>query len=273
MRDRTRSEHVGAARAPSPGHEALPVSRVAACSRHPLSFYDVRAILSGTAFAGEGAAADAANALRLVAEWLDTYISRPHEGLGRSGEVCPWTRRTIDLGKLELVPISSTDASEVDVILDSLLDRFVSAESPKGADVGFRSTVGVFHRLDAETAAEFIVDAHRRSKPAFLHHGLMLGEFYPTCAKPGLRNPTFRPLRSPVPLLVIRQMVEPDIEFLLDKDEFIESYLRTHRSRGFERLLRILEQRPSSLPPERAAELERVAREHRHLRTRPPPAP
>jgi hypothetical protein len=247
------------------------VSRVE-CSGQALSFYDVRALLSDNDFAG-ATSDDAAAALRSVAEWLDTYVSRPHHGLGRSGEVCPWTRRTIDLGKLELVPISSADAVEVDTILESLLDRFVSADSPKGADVGFRSIVGIFHRLDPERAAEFIVAAHARAKPAFLDRGLMLGEFYPACNKPGLRNPTFRPLRSPVPLLVIRQMVEPDIEFLLDKDEFVESYLRIHRGRGLERLLRIVEQRPSSLPPERVEELERIAVDYRRLSTRPTQAP
>ena len=269
MGDRSRAEQTDAASAMAVGHEVRPVSRVE-YSRQVLAFYDVRAILSGKAVA---MSSDAAVALRSVAEWLDGYISRPHHGLGRSGEVCPWTRRTIDLGRLELVPISSTDGAEVDAILETLKDRFVSAESPKTTDVGFRSIVAVFHRLDPAAAAEFIVAAHARSKPAFLDRGLMLGEFYPTCDKPGLRNPTFRPLRSPVPLLVVRQMVEPDIEFLLDKDEFVESYLRIHRGRGLERLLRITEQRPSSLSNERIAELERLAKNHRALSTRPPPAP
>jgi hypothetical protein len=270
MGERSRAEQTHAASAQAVGHEALPVSRVE-CSRQVLAFYDVRAILSGEGVA-VAVSGDAAAPLRSVAEWLDGYISRPHHGLGRSGEVCPWTRRTIDLGKLELVPISSTDGAEVDAILETLRDRFMSAESPKNSDFGFRSIVLVFHRLDPERAAEFIVAAHARSKPAFLDRGLMLGEFYPTCDKPGLRDPAFRPLRSPVPLLVIRQMVEPDIEFLLDKDAFVESYLRVHRGRGLERLLRIIEQRPSSLSKERLVELERLAKDHRSLSTRPPPA-
>ena len=243
------------------GHDSLPVSRVE-CSRPDLSSYDVREILSGSAFA-RAMSDEAAAALRSVARWLDGYISRPHHGVGRSGEVCPWTRRTIDLGRLELVPISSVEGAEVDAILALLRERFVSAESPSGPDAGFRSIIGVFHRLDPEAASEFIVAAHARSKPAFLECGLMLGEFYPTCDKPGLRNPSFRPLRSPVPLLVIRQMVEPDIEFLLDKDEFVESYLRVHRGRGLERLLRVTEQRPSTLSPERLSDLARLASNHR----------
>jgi len=233
-----------------------------------LSFHDAQEVLAEP----EHRTVDGWGAMREVAAWLDHYVSKPHVALGRSGEICPWTRRTIDLGKLELVAIASTDVAEVQEILRSLLGRFVSTEPKEGSDAAFRSLVAVFHRLDPESAAEFMVTVHARSKPAFLDRGLMLGEFYPTCDKPGLRNPSFRPLRSPIPLLVIRQMVEPDIEFLLDKDEFVEAYLRACRRRGLERLLRLLEQRPPSVAG-RVDALARIAHAHRHLSVRPPPAP
>lgn len=232
-----------------------------------LSFHDARDVLAEPA----QRPLDGWGAMREVASWLDRYVSKPHAALGRSGEICPWTRRTIDLGKLELVPIASTDSAEVEEILRVLLARFVSTEPTEGSDAAFRSLVAVFHRVDPASAAEFMITVHARSKPAFLDRGLMLGEFYPTCEKPGLRNPDFRPLRSPIPLLVIRQMVEPDIEFLLDKDEFVEAYLRACRRRGLERLLRLLEQRPASLAG-RADALVRIANAHRHLSTRPPPS-
>ena len=259
----------------APSSQALsedrPASGVQASSGPGLTWYDVRAVLSGAVDAELTVAAR--KALRAVAEWLDGYVSKPDPAVGRSGEVCPWTRHTIDLGKLELSPIASRDATETDAILRALLERFTATEPTKGADASFRSLIGVFYDLEPESAAAFMVAAHTRSKPAFLDRGLMLGEFYPTCDKPGLRSKAYRPLRSPVPLLVVRQMVEADIEFLLDKDEFVEAYLRVHRRRGLERLSRILEQRPASLPPDRAADLARVASRYAHLRTRPPSAP
>jgi hypothetical protein len=43
----------------------------------------------------------------------------------------------------------------------------------------------------------------------------MLGEFHPFSPTPGLRNSHFRPLRSPVPLLAIRHIVESDVDFLI----------------------------------------------------------
>jgi hypothetical protein len=201
--------------------------------------------------------------LRNVAQWFEDFLNRAHPLLGRSGEVCPWTKRTLDLGKLLLAPIASDSPAEVDDILRSLRKEFLSTEPTKGPDAGFRSIVAVFHRLERASESAFIVATHERLKPEFLDCGLMLGEFYPTCPKPGLRSSEFRPLRSPVPLLVIRQMVEPDIEFLLDRDEFVGAYLRTHRGRGRERLLRVLEQRPASVAPERIPNLLTLADEYR----------
>jgi hypothetical protein len=231
-----------------------------------LPIHDCRAVLAGP-ITGLPAGADVA--LRQVARWLEDWVSKPDPALGRTGEVCPWTRRTIDLGKLELVPVGSNDADEVSEILQALLERFVSTEPTRGADASFRSIVAIFHRLHPASAGPFMVAAHSRSKPSFLARGLMLGEFYPTCDKPGLRNPTFRPLRSPVPLLVIRQMVEADVEFLLDKDEFVEAYLAAQRSRGVDRLQRVLEQRPPSLPQDRIVALRRIVEEYGPVSRRP----
>jgi hypothetical protein len=71
-----------------------------------------------------------------------------------------------------------------------------------------------------------------RLKPLFVNDGLMLGEFHELNESPGLHNPDFRPLRSPIPLLAIRRMVYSDIVFLnrpSDPPErrirFLEAYL------------------------------------------------
>ncbi len=51
-------------------------------------------------------------------------------------------------------------------------------------------------------------------KPFFVEEGLMIGEFHEHNESPGLHNPDFRPLRSPIPMLAIRFMTEPDLPFL-----------------------------------------------------------
>jgi hypothetical protein len=261
MRSEARTDRVITEFSSTPSVDARPVSQVNPCGRVEVPLVDACTVLAGGL--RPELPPDVLGPLQDVARWMEDFLNRPHPMLGRSGEVCPWTKRTIELGKLLLAPIASRDAAEVDDIVLSLLERFWSLEPTRGADAAFRSIVAVFHRLEPETAAPFVVATHQRLKPSFLDRGLMLGEFYPTNPKPGLRNPNFRPLRSPVPLLVIRQMVEPDVEFLLDRDEFIAAYLRTHRGRGRDRLLRVLEQRPSSVSPERVPVLLELADEYR----------
>lgn len=245
----------------APSTETHPVSGVTQSLRSDVPLIDARTVL----VTRQGAALPdkAWKQLRDVAQWFEDFLNRGHPLLGRSGEVCPWTKRTLDLGKLLLAPITSDSPAEVDDILRSLRKEFLSTEPTKGPDAAFRSVVAVFHGLSRENAAAFVVATHERLKPEFLDSGLMLGEFYPTCPKAGLRNSEFRPLRSPVPLLVIRPMVEPDIEFLLDRDEFVGAYLRTHRGRGRERLLRVLEQRPATVAAERIQHLVSLADEYR----------
>lgn len=245
----------------APEVDAGPVSHVNTCVRREIPVFDARSILDGTV--SREVPGGALSALRQIADWLEGTVSRPHPALGRSGEVCPWTRRTIDLGKLLLAPIETDDAADADAVVLGLLERFSSLQPTSGADAGFRSVIGVFCRLDPGTAADFVVGVHARLKPTFLERGLMLGEFYPTNDKPGIRNPDFRPLRSPVPLLVVRMMVEADLEFLLDRDEFVEAYLKVQRGRGRERLVRLLEQRPATVAAERIPGLLRLADDYR----------
>ena len=60
----------------------------------------------------------------------------------------------------------------------------------------------------------------------------MLGEFHNRTETPGLHNPQFRPLRSPIPLLAIRFMVESDLPFLKNTDDislrvrYLKAYLK-----------------------------------------------
>jgi hypothetical protein len=245
----------------APSTEAHPASGVSQSLRTDVPLIDARTVLARRS---DAALPDGAwKQLRDVAQWFEDFLNRAHPLLGRSGEVCPWTKRTLDLGKLLLAPITSDNTAEVDHILRSLRKEFLSTEPTKGPDAAFRSVVAVFHGLERAHEAAFVVATHERLKPEFLDCGLMLGEFYPSCPKPGLRSSAFRPLRSPVPLLVIRPMVEPDIEFLLDRDEFVAAYLRTHRGRGRERFLRVLEQRPATVSPERIPTLLSLAEEYR----------
>jgi hypothetical protein len=139
-----------------------------------------------------------------------------------------------------------------------LLAKFQSLKSPDALDT-FRAIVVVFPALLPAAGAQFVVETHRRLKPMFLQHRMMLGEFYPGCPKPGLHNPDFRPLQAPHPLLVIRAMVEADLWFLTDKDEFVEAYLDAFGERGRNNLRQLLRE------PGQALDAECLRRLRRHV--------
>lgn len=62
----------------------------------------------------------------------------------------------------------------------------------------------------------------------------MIGEFHNRNESPGLHNPHFRPLRSPIPMLAIRFMAEADLPFLdriTDEPQVRVRYLEAYLSR------------------------------------------
>jgi hypothetical protein len=76
------------------------------------------------------------------------------------------------------------------------------------------SVLILFPDVSLEEATELIDRTKEELKTSFVEQGLMLGEFHAINASPGLHNPAFKPLRSPVPMLVIRRMVMTDFVFL-----------------------------------------------------------
>jgi hypothetical protein len=105
-------------------------------------------------------------------------------------------------------------ATRVEKLIAYLRDRFLGEEEAQGKMNIFNSWVMIFLDLAPAKYASVLEIPQKRMKPSFVTQGLMLGEFYPTCPAPGIRNRSFRPLRSPLPLLAIRHMVESDIDFL-----------------------------------------------------------
>ncbi|EEA04230.1 conserved hypothetical protein [Burkholderia sp. H160] len=82
---------------------------------------------------------------------------------------------------------------------------------------------------DASGAIEFV---QKQLKPMFVERHLMIGQFFPDCAEPGLHNRAFRPLQTPVPLLAIRHMVLSDIAFLYGNERYMTAYLENFEERG-----------------------------------------
>ncbi|WP_034482661.1 DUF6875 domain-containing protein [Actinomadura oligospora] len=153
--------------------------------------------------------------LDVITRWVRDYLCRPHPELGRSGAVCPYTRQALEGGRLlgAVWPTRPDGPEQVARVMRRYLSWFVARQD--GADDPHRALLVAFPGVDEPDWGTIIEGAQRRLKPSFVRHGLMVGEFHPgPPAAQGIRNPGFRPLRSPLPILAVRPMVRSDLPFL-----------------------------------------------------------
>lgn len=167
--------------------------------------------------------------LHTIVDWARTYLSRPHEHLGRRGNVCPYVTTSMDRGQfyLSVYPGRPTDPAAVADALRPFRDWFLSIAPRELFSSQFSTILILFPDL-APHEVDLIIDSTQEAlKSDYVEQGLMIGEFHngpPN--KAGLWNPAFLPLRSPVPLLAIRHMVPSDFPFLRGEREHVLSYLR-----------------------------------------------
>jgi len=171
-----------------------------------------------------------------VMDWIQNYVAKPNPQVGRPGPVCPFLPRTLKEKTLQFQSIDTESLSiqEIDDCVRGQAQTFINMLPTTGKARLNRALVLLFPDIDEKTSDIEIEKRQLRLKRFFVERGLMLGEFHPNHHGPGVRNPMYRPLRSPVPLLVIRHMFPSDLTFLLrpadsllDRLHFIKSYLRT----------------------------------------------
>ena len=186
-------------------------------------------------------------ALAPAIAWVDDFVKQANPDLGRTGVVCPFVPESARQDMLQyfvldvaLAPELRREAKEEDyaaVMEPAILrlrDQFMANRTTDPKIRLLYAYLIVFRGLDLELdrASLLIERIQRELKPKFVELGLMIGEFHPFSNALGLRNPDFRPLRSPVPLLSFRNMVEIDFVFLSRKQDpaplrvhFLKSYL------------------------------------------------
>ncbi|WP_188189739.1 DUF6875 domain-containing protein [Nonomuraea sp. SYSU D8015] len=163
--------------------------------------------------------------LRAVVAWARAYLCRPHAELGRRGPVCPYAQASLDRGGflLGVQPGGGHTVESLSALLEPYRDWFLDL-APRGGPATQVTTILVL--LPGMRDARQVIDAaQRRLKDAYVGRGLMIGEFHDGPPdKAGLWNPGFRPLHSPVPMLVIRHMVPTDLPFLLSDETHLAAY-------------------------------------------------
>jgi hypothetical protein len=160
-----------------------------------------------------------------VRQWATEYLVAPHADLGRPGPVCPFSAASIRnetfwVGCADRADLTTDDVEEITADVFSV---FYGLPPVDGPDAVFKTILILFPQI----ADYNIIDqAQRRLKERSIPAGLMIGQFYPGCEEPGVRNSEFRPLQSPIPLLAIRYMVSSDFPFLMPQSRWVEEYLR-----------------------------------------------
>lgn len=165
--------------------------------------------------------------LRQIADWAVDFLSAPHPQLGRRGPVCPYTRPSMENNTFLLAWAGGEhDLASIEATVERYRRWFLELrEQLDGAREQHLLTILVVLPGIDRTDSGPLDALQAGLKDAFVRAGLMVGQFHPRCEQSGLWNEEFRPLRAPVPLLAIRQMVSSDLPFLLDSASHLSAYL------------------------------------------------
>jgi hypothetical protein len=168
-------------------------------------------------------------ALRAIADWINTFVVKPHKDLGRPGTVCPFVPGSLERKVLWLAPEQIADRGEPDVIeLVSGYKRLLLETQPTGGDdADYKVIVVVFTDLPADRAQGVFDDVlEHLAVPSYADDGILFGPYYDGNEATAIYNSRFRPFQSPVPFLFVRQGVISDWKFFLDSEELLNLWAR-----------------------------------------------
>jgi hypothetical protein len=169
-------------------------------------------------------------ALQTVADWIQTFITRPHKDLGRAGPVCPFVPRALELDALWLAPerIANHSASDLVQLMNGYRQLLVRAEPTEGDNASSKAIVIVFSDLPADRVSDYLGDARiqQLKRQAYAEDGVVIGEFHARNEGTAIRNASFQPFKAPVPFLLMRPAVVGDWMFFLDNEEWFGLWVR-----------------------------------------------
>jgi len=179
-------------------------------------------------------------ALRTVADWIETYVVQPHPDLiGRAGPVCPFLPESLERKTLWLAPeqTAGRGTAEVVELMSGYKRRLLEAEPPDGGDVDYNVIAVVFTDLPA-VRAQGVFDGVLRqlAVPSYVEDGILFGPYYEGNEAPAIYNSSFRPFESPVPFLFVRHGVVDDWKFFIDDEAWLKLWAQRYGPSGAEAL-------------------------------------
>jgi hypothetical protein len=169
------------------------------------------------------------DALHALADWIKTYVVKPHKDLGRAGPVCPFVPGSLERKTLWLAPeqIADRDVPDVVELINDYQRLFLEAQPTDGDDADYRVIVVVFTDLSAARAQGLFADVLQHlAVPSYAEDGIVFGPFYEGHEGTAIYNSSFRPFQSPVPFLFVRYGVISDWKFFLDNEDWLNLWAR-----------------------------------------------
>ncbi len=164
-------------------------------------------------------------ALHAVADWIESYVVKPHKDLGRAGPVCPFVPGSLERKTLWLAPeqIADRGAPHVVDLVNGYKSLLLDTEPTEGDGTDYKVIVVVFTDLPADRAEAVFGDVLEQvAVPSYGEDGIVFGPFYEGNEGTAIYNASFRPFQSPVPFLFVRHGVIGDWKFFLDKEDWLD---------------------------------------------------
>jgi hypothetical protein len=170
-------------------------------------------------------------ALQAVADWIKTFVVKPHKDLGRAGPVCPFVPGSLERKTLWLAPeqIADRDGPEVVELMNGYTRLLLDIRPTDGDDVIYNVIVVVFTDLPADRAQGIFDGVLRHlAVPSYVEDGILFGPYYEGNEGTAIYNSSFRPFQSPVPFLFVRHGVTGDWKFFLDDENWLNYWARRY---------------------------------------------
>jgi hypothetical protein len=186
-------------------------------------------------------------ALRAVADWIKTFVVKPHKDLGRAGTVCPFVPVSLERKALWLAPeqVADRDVPEVVELMSGYRRLLLDTRPTEGDDVIYNVIVVVFTDLSADRAQGVFAEVLQHlGLPSYIEDGILFGPYYEGNKGTAVYNSSFRPFQSPVPFLFVRHGVISDWKFFLDDEEWLNLWAHRYGESGTKALAEELRRLP-----------------------------
>jgi hypothetical protein len=186
-------------------------------------------------------------ALRAVADWIKSFVVKPHKDLGRAGTVCPFVPGSLERKTLWLAPeqVADRDVPKVVELMSGYKRLLLDTRPTEGDDVIYNVIVVVFTDLSAERAQGIFDDVLKHlAVPSYVEDGILFGPYYEGNEGTAIYNSSFQPFQSPVPFLFVRHGVTGDWKFFLDDPDWLERWALRYGESGAQALAEELRRLP-----------------------------